>query len=685
LTDGLDLRDFIGGFVAEAEELVSTAHALILEIEGASKTGALHPRAVRDLFRAVHTVKGLAGMVGVEPIVELAHALEALLRTADHSGGRLRHGAVDVSLQAVNAIGERVRSVAAGRAPAPAPDALLAALAEIEVAADAPPAPPPIAPEWDARLSASERQQLFQALRAAAPVWTLAFVPSEANAARGISIATVRARLAALGDIIKVAPRALGGDRKGVAFDFLMVSGASPESLADAAATTVDLVSPMVAPAAVAVAPAPAAGAAPSAPAAGAAPSLGVAPSDAAPIGRSVVRVELSRLDDLQSHLSLLNGSRFRLERELAALAGLEAEREAERDVLVRRLRELAELQGRQLRELRRAILRVRMVRLSEVLEPLSLLVRSLTRPDHKEVRLEIDARDSEIDKAVADRLLPALVHLLRNAIDHAIEPVDERVAGGKPRAGSLRVACQELGGSWLELVIRDDGRGIDREAIARRAGRPVATDEELLEVLTTPGFSTRDTATSTSGRGLGMDIVKRVAVTELGGELGITTAVGEGTTFRLRVPLTIAIIEVFSFSCGPQAFVVPAAAVEEIFELSAGDGIRPPAGAGAGVVAMLIERRGRAMPLVPLGPLLAIDRGDAARKAIVIRRDGGAMAFAVDRMLGRHEVVVRPISDPLARAPGIAGATDLGDGRPTLVLDLAELGGRVAVREGSA
>lgn len=671
MTDRLDFREFIGGFVAEAEELVSAAHALLLEIEASNGSGALHPRAVRDLFRAIHTIKGLAGMVAVEPIVEISHALETLLRNADQSGGQLPRGTVDVSLQAVNAIGERVRAVADGRAPAPAPDALLAALAEVKVAADAPPAPARVAPEWDARLSPGERQQLLAALRTAARVWTLSFVPSEANAARGVTIATVRARLAALGDIIKVAPRTLGGDRKGVAFDFLMISDAAPEALAEAAATTAELVAPIAAPAAVTRAPEREA-----APALDGAP-VDTAPIDAAPIGRPVVRVELARLDDLQEQLSVLNASRFRLERELAA--------QADRGTDVRRLRELVDLQVRQLRDLRRAILRVRMVRLSEVLEPLSLLVRSLTRTDQKEVRLEIDARDSEIDKAVADRLLPALVHLLRNAIDHAIEPVDERVASGKPRAGSLRVSCQELGSSRLELVIRDDGRGIDRDAIARRARRPVVTDEDLLDVLTTPGFSTRDTATSTSGRGLGMDIVKRVAVTELGGELGITTAPGEGTSFRLRVPLTIAIIEVFSFTCGPQAFVVPVAAVEEIFELSHDDLVRPPTGAGPGVVTMLIERRGRAMPLIPLGPLLAIDPGDAARKAIVIRRNGSAIAFAVDRMLGRHEVVVRPTADPLTRAPGIAGATDLGDGRPTLVLDLSELGARASAHGGSA
>ena len=325
--------------------------------------------------------------------------------------------------------------------------------------------------------------------------------------------------------------------------------------------------------------------------------------------------------------------------------------------------------------------MRVRMVRVAEVLEPLALLVRSVARTSHKEARLDLDVRDAELDKAVADRLLPAMIHLVRNAVDHAIEPPDVRVAAGKPRVGTIRVACSEFASKMLELTVSDDGRGIDREVIARRAHQEIADDQGLLDVLTTSGFSTRDSVTQTSGRGVGMEIVERVAVQELGGELMLDTTVGAGTTFTLRVPLTIAIVEVFSFECAHRAFVVPVAAIEEIFELDA-TAIAPPAPHRDQRVT-LVHRRGRALPVISLGAVLAIDDGSPANKAMVIRHDGELIAFAVDRMLGRQEVVVRPVDDPLVRSVGIAGATDLGDGRPTLVLDLSELGDAVHERAG--
>jgi two-component system, chemotaxis family, sensor kinase CheA len=682
VTEVVDLREFVAGFIAESDELIAAANAALLDIEAANLTGMSRPRAVRDLFRALHTIKGLAGMIGVEPIVELAHDLEGLVRTADRAGAALAPEAVDVSLRGVAAIAERVRAVAEQRVPSSIPADLVDAIAIAAGggAGQRPRAAPSVrpasggenAPGWDAGLAAGDRDQLAASWRAGRRGWRLSFVPSEANASSGVTIGSVRARLAELGDVIKVLPRATPGQASGIAFDVVVVSDASAEVLAQAAATTVAQLVELTG-------PREPSGDAPEEPSDATpgshrwAAGTGSRDGGGAVLGRALVRVELARLDELQDQLSLLIVSRFRLEREIAVLAG--------RGLDVRALREIANLQGRQLRDLRRAILRARMVRVAEVLEPLALLMRTLGRGAHKEVQLELDGRDAELDKAVADRLLPALVHLVRNAVDHAIESGDERAALGKPRVGTVHVRCSDVGGNRLELVVQDDGRGIDRRAIAARAGRSVDSDAELLDVLTSPGFSTRDVVTRTSGRGLGMDIVRRIATLDLGGELEVSTTPGAGTAFTLRVPLTIAVAEVFSFVCGGQTFVVPVSSVEEIFELRDGEGISPPAAPGASSPVRLAQRRGQAIPLRSLGTLLAIDGGADAHKAIVIRRQGAPVGFMVDRMLGRHEVVVRPVDDPLVKVPGIAGSTDLGDGSPTLVLDLVALGARGAGR----
>lgn len=647
MSDRIDLQEFVGAFIVEAEELVGSANTFLLEVEAAHGEGTSRPRAVRDLFRTLHTIKGLAGMVGVEPIVEIAHVLETLVRAADRSGGALSRPSVELALQAVAAMAERVRAVADRAFVPEAPRDLIVA---IEAAAALKIGAPVVVPlaipgAWDARLSASERQQLILALQSGVPVWTLSFTPSDANAARGITIGTVRAGLGALGEIVKVVPRSVAptaGVKLGVAFDLLFVSDAPVLRIAELAATDPALVVPMV----VAL-PAPAA------PAEVAAAEVAPPVLASVPIARAVVRVELSRLDDLHDQLSLLIVSRFRLEREIAALA--------ERGSDVRGLGEVVRIQGRQLRDLRRAILRARMVRVAEVLEPLTLLVRSLARTGRQAVRLEIDAGEVELDKSVADRLLPALIHLVRNAVDHGIEPAERRAALGKPDAGMIRVSCTEIPGNIVEIAVRDDGRGIDRADIARRAEHAIADDAGLLAVLAAPGFTTREIPTTTSGRGLGMEIVRRIAVGDLGGELSVTTTADVGTAFTLRVPVTMAVMDALSFQCGSQAFVVPALVVEEIIE------VRPE-------ISMMVHRE-RAIPLVSLGAILAVDDGASARKALVVRRDGQVIAFTVDRVLGRQEVVVRSIDDPLVDMPGIAGATDLGDGLPTLVLDLNELG----------
>jgi two-component system chemotaxis sensor kinase CheA len=340
----------------------------------------------------------------------------------------------------------------------------------------------------------------------------------------------------------------------------------------------------------------------------------------------------------------------------------------------VRALLDIMNENGRQLRDLRASIMRARMVPMAELLERIPLLVRGLERATGKRVNLVIDAGRAELDKAVAERLFPAIVHLVRNAVDHAIEPAEERARAGKPAVGRVEVTCWERGNNQLELTVSDDGRGIDRARVAAKAGRAVGdSPEALLEVLTAPGFSTRDEASTTSGRGLGMDIVKRIAVDELGGELHLATTPGRGTSFSVRVPLTITIVDAFSFLAGAQPFVVPVAMVEEILEVDESKAIRGPQAGRRGAGIRIYERRGEAVPIVALDELFAIPRANDAvpGKAMIVRRNGAPFAFAVHRMLGQQEVVVRPLEDPLVKVPGVSGSTDLGDGRATLVLDL--------------
>jgi two-component system chemotaxis sensor kinase CheA len=342
---------------------------------------------------------------------------------------------------------------------------------------------------------------------------------------------------------------------------------------------------------------------------------------------------------------------------------------------------------ARQLRDLRAAIMRARMVSVAELLERVPLIVRGLSRATGKAARLEVATRHAELDKAVAERIFPAIVHLVRNAVDHALETPEERRAAGKSEVGLVSVACFERSNNQLELTVSDDGRGVDAAAVAARAGAPVpTTPEALLDLLARPGLSTKAEVTTTSGRGVGMDVVKRIAVDELRGELSLATVPGKGTTFTLHIPLSITIVDAFSFVCGGETFVVPVSTVEEIREIDLSKTVRGPdrrrSSRGepdrrrAPRASDMIERRGQAVPVLALDDLLGLPVSEGSmKKAIIVRRNGEPFAFTVDRMLGQQEVVVRPLEDALVRVTGVSGTTDLGDGRPTLVLDLAALG----------
>ena len=624
-----------------------------------------------DLFRSLHTLKGLAAMVGVEPIVNVAHAMEAVLRDADRAAGRLPPGSVEPLLAGIRAIEQGVRALAKKKPVPVAPQALLNTLADLrQVPGDegGSSASTSLPAELWAKLSAAEREQLVQGLEADQRALVVQFLPTPERAAAGVNITSVRERVAAVAEIVKVVPQSIPATPDapaGLAFALVLLSAAADDVIAEAAATTPEALTPvrLDAPPSVAAADG----------------GLGDELIDDE-LGRSgFVRVEVKRLDDALEKLSALVVTQFRLGRAVADLRASGAD--------VRALAQVIGENARQLRDLRAAIMRARMVSVAELLERVPLIVRGLSRATGKAARLEVATGHAELDKAVAERIFPAIVHLVRNAVDHALETPEERRAAGKPEVGLVSVACFERSNNQLELTISDDGRGVDAAAVAARAGVAVpATPEALLDLLARPGLSTKAEVTTTSGRGVGMDVVKRIAVDELRGELSLATTPGKGTTFTLHIPLSITIVDAFSFVCGGETFVVPVSTVEEIREIDLTKTVRgpdrrksprgEPDRRRAPRASDMIERRGQAVPVLALDDLLGLPVSDGSvRKAIIVRRNGEPFAFTVDRMLGQQEVVVRPLEDALVQVTGVSGTTDLGDGRPTLVLDLAALG----------
>jgi two-component system chemotaxis sensor kinase CheA len=680
VSDRLETQAFLSGFLAEVGELLGNAGARLLALEESESRGEPNPRAVRELYRLLHTVKGLSAMMEVAPVVGLAHAMENLLRAADRAAGRLPPGAPDRLLAGLRAIEERIAELAAGRAVPPAPVELIEALEALPAPAPPPPGPGPLAlpADLETRLTPSEREELARGVARGRTAVRLDFVPSKERAARGLDITRVREAVGSVGEIVRVLPLSVPageGAPGGLAFALFVLADVPPADVARAASLPAE--------AAVALAgaerPPPAPEAAPPAPPPPAAP-VGEAGVPAGPEGldevrgpggRSFVRIDVARLDDALEKLSALVVGRFHLARVVGTLAATGAD--------VRELQAVVAEQGRQLRRLRGSILLARMVPVSLALQRLPLLVRGLARATGKRVRLEMEAGDAELDKSVADRISPAIVHLVRNAVDHAIEPPEERRRQGKPEEGRIRVTCVQRSSNQLDLEIADDGRGIDRAEVARRAGvEPPAGNAALLELITRAGLSTLDRATATSGRGMGMDIVRRAVVDELGGELRLETS-PRGTAFLLRIPLTITIVDALAFLAAGQRFVAPVTGVEEIVEVDPA-AVRDVPGGPSGGGLRLLARRGEVVPLAPLGRALGIGTdGRAATKALVVRRHGKPFAFQVERMLGQQEVVVRPVLDPLVRTPGVSGTTDLGDGRPTLVLDLPALTGHLA------
>lgn len=616
----MDVSKYAALFLAESREHLSSCNQYLLEWE--RDPAATEP--VAGLFRAVHTIKGMAATMGYGAVATLAHHTENLLDALRHGRVAATPDLLQLLFSTVDALALGVDRAAVGHDVAGDGDAELISALDVAAESGGGSATSPVA--------ASEP---------ASPTGRMVTVMIRAGAAmRGGRAMIALRRAATVGEVSEVRPTMASFERDDFAgaFSFRIATGAPDETVAVAVRSAGDIDSVGFG---------------------DVQPVAGVAETVAAR-GRQI-RVDLRRLDALMKQVGELVVARNRLTDLAVSSRGSALEPVAER---------ISRLVG----GLQAEILQARMSPVGEVFERFPRLVRDLGRELGKQARFEAEGGEIELDRAVLDEIGDPLLHLIRNAIDHGLEPAEERVAAGKPPEGRVTVSAARDRNS-VAIRVADDGRGIRRSAILAKGvreglidpGVETLTDDLLLRVLARPGFSTAGAVSGVSGRGVGVDVAA-TRVRALGGTLAVQSEEGQGTTFIVRVPLTLAIVRALLTGVGAERYAVPLAYVAETvtFDPRAVTSVRDRE-------ALVV--RDRVIPTVHLRQLVALGGSVPSRRPTVILEVGDRQAaLVVDQLLGQQDIVVEPFEGPRGMPPFFGGATILADGAPALILDAAAL-----------
>jgi len=624
-------------FIAEAEEHIANLESGLLRLEQGGD-GAV----IAELFRSAHTLKGSAGAAGLTGMSQLAHAMENLLDQVRNGTKAVTAELIDALLMGVDFLRAMVVAL---RQNTPLPDAAplirqLTALAQQtpnalqrdELAAPSqratevivtlnifikPECPMPAARAFQAYLAMSRYGEVvsleppvseIQAGRAKYRLDAQVRFPDEA------ALAELERELSRFDDVVVEMQRQQEGQR----------------------------VREIVVP-----------------------PSAAETPT-AAPTELQSVRVSVEQMDALLNLVGELVIERARLER------GVRRVTEFHGNGIAEELQGVTERISRIVGQLQEALTRTRMVPLSVVFGRFPRLVRELARSMGKRVQLRIEGEDTEIDRALVEKLNECLVHLVRNALDHGIEPPDERIASGKPPEGVVELVASQSEGSVI-VVVRDDGRGIDPDKVRRKAVErgwlseeqaAALSDDDALRLIFRPGFSTKEQVSEVSGRGVGMDVVKN-ALEQIGGTVDIQSTVGGGTTVTLRLPLTLAIIPALLVRVAGRLFALPMHSVAEVLDL------RRETVQVIGQGERVLMLRGEPLPLWSLAHLLGATNGQKETTAVIVRQRDRGVAVSVEGVEGKDEIVIKPLGFPLHTLRTFLGATILGDGSVALIVDL--------------
>ena len=699
----MDTSEYMPMFLAEAEEHLQELNLAVVSLEEDPR----NREKVDTIFRIAHSLKGMSATMGFEAIATLTHEMEDVFELLRQRERALSREAVDTVLACLDALSAAVESIESVGTEELDPAALITRLRGLVHARS---------PEQELARAGGRVVPDVEALLAdGLRILHVRVVLSDAVLMPSVRAHMVLAALGEHGDMLGSAPTPEGVEQ----FDGHLIEAwltceheeeailATVTAISDVVDAEVDELSNDAQPAAparpAAAAPAPSAepAAVPARPAAAApvgpapvAPVAPIAPSQPEPVAQPAaaateaevpasaadeapatagakprqsgprpaagnartVRVDAERLDALMHSMGELVIHRTALEAIAARLDVSE---------LHQAMQELT----RSSQALQAMVMQVRMIPVDVVFLRFPRLVRDLSTKLAKTVRLELIGSETELDRTVVDALGDPLVHLVRNALDHGLETAEERRAAGKPEEGTLQIAARHAGGSVV-IEVRDDGRGIDPAAIARKAAKsglidPATIDDidmsAAVELLFAPGFSTVEVTSDISGRGVGMDAV-RAKIRELGGEVLVDSVQGQGTTAQIRLPLTLAIVSGLLVEIGGGPYAIPLDRIERTLRLA-----EHPVQSVAGEQLLVLDEG--VLPLLDASRVFGRQM-HSNEFAVIVRSREQRMALAVDELIGQREFVTRPLPGAVSGGEPVSGGTALPDGRIALIVD---------------
>jgi len=631
-------------FIAEAEEIIENVSNSILELQD-----RYNPETLNSIFRGIHTLKGLSGLFGIKGITDFTHTLESLLDDLRLGRIEFTDDIIDFLLKNIDILKTFINQVAEDKEV----QNVNTVISEIETfrqEAKSKTKEPSledsgISPSIVKVLTQYEEHRLKDNLKEGKGIYLIKVIFELENFAPQLD--ALNSNLKSIGEVIATLPKSEDIPEGSIGFNLLFGTSLTPDKIQSkiSVGEVEQLIPPKMRPKPVST------------------PVKQV--ERIYKTTTSTIRIDIDKLDrilDTIGELMLAKGAVSRIAHELSEAVGYIP--------LTIDVHKISETLDRRLKELQSYVLELRMVPFSQIFTKLAQLVRRYLRETGKEVNLKFFGEDTEIDKQIAEEIMDPLIHIIRNAIDHGIEPREKRLALGKDEKGTVTLRAFPKGHNVV-ITIQDDGAGIDRDKILHKAIEkkliPVdhdLEDDEVINLIFLPGLSTREDVSEISGRGVGMDIVKE-KVTSLGGFVEIETEKDVGTTFILTLPITLAIVKALIIKVANERFAIPLTSIMDTFIIN-------PAKIQTIEGREVIELRDEMLPLLRVSRVFRLDdRPKDEYFGVIVGVGERRLGLVVDALLGQTEIIIKPLGDYLKDIPGLSGAAEIGRHEVVLVLDI--------------